>query len=223
MTVILDKVLLFVDSESVIRYGGLLLVCLIIYVNTGLFFCFFLPSGAVLFTAGVFSGTGTLPQNAFTVCCVLVIASVLGTLTGYAFGRRAGRVLYRRNDSRFFRRQYLVATESFYKKYGALACLVSYFLPIIRTFAPVVAGMIKLNLRRFVLLTFAGSVIWITGFVLAGYYIGSRPLLKPWLKYIVIGFILLVTIPLVIRITGRIRRLRREIDRTGKGNSNTGF
>lgn len=207
---ILNSILLFFDAESLIRYGGLIIVCLVVYANTGLFFCFFLPSGAVLFTAGIFTATGDLSYNFFTVCFVLILASVLGSITGYGFGRKVGPALYRRKDSRFFRRQYLISTETFYKKHGAVTCITGYFLPIIRTFAPVVAGMIKLNFRRFILLTFIGSVLWIVSFVSAGYFIGSRPFLKPWLKYIVIGFILVVTVPLIIRIIKGIKNMRKE-------------
>ncbi len=150
---ILNNILLFFDAESLIRYGGLLIVCLIVYANTGLFFCFFLPSGAVLFTAGVFAATGGLPQNIFVICLLLIFSSVIGSITGYAFGKKTGPALYRRRDSKFFRRQYLTSTEIFYKKHGALTCIAGYFLPIIRTFAPVVAGMINLDFRRFILLS----------------------------------------------------------------------
>jgi membrane-associated protein len=144
--------------------------------------------------------TGNLPYNIVTISCLLIFASVLGSLTGYGFGHKAGPLLYNRKDSKFFRKQYLVSTQNFYKNYGGLTCLAGYFLPIIRTFAPVVAGMIKLNFRRFIFLTFVGSAIWIISFVAAGYFIGSRPFLKPWLNYIVIGFILIVTVPLLFKI-----------------------
>jgi len=136
----------------------------------------------------------------------LILASVLGSITGYGFGWQTGQLLYRRKDSRFFRRQHLLAAEAFYKKHGGLALTAGYFLPIIGTFAPIVAGMIRLNFRRFVLLTFTGSVIWIFSFVFAGWFIGSRPFLKPGLKYIVIGFILIVTVPLLVRIIKEIRK-----------------
>jgi len=204
--------LLFFDVESFIRYGGLLLICLVVYANIGIFFCFFLPAGALLFTAGVFAATGDLPQNVFTICSLLIIASVLGSVTGYWFGRRAGEILHEKKDSRFFRRQHLMAAEIFYKKHGALALIPGYFLPIIHTFAPVVAGMIRVNFRNFVLLAFAGSALWIVSFVLAGYFIGSRPFLKPWLKYIVIGFIVVVTLPVVIKIIKEMRKPRKKID-----------
>ncbi|HVE61157.1 MAG TPA: VTT domain-containing protein [Chitinophagaceae bacterium] len=210
ITNILDSILLFLDAESLIRYGGLFIICLIVYANIGLFFCFFLPSGAVLFTAGVFAAAGDLPYNIFTVCSLLAMASGVGSITGYGFGRKAGPMLYKREDSKFFRRQYLISTEAFYKKHGVLTCIVSYFLPIIRSFAPVVAGMIRMNFRRFIFLTLIGSVLWIVSFVLAGWFIGSRLFLKPWLKYIVIGFILMVTVPLIIKIIKGIKNMRKE-------------
>ena len=198
------------DPEALIRYGGLLIVFLLVYSTTGLFFCFFLPSGAVLFAAGVFVATGGLHYSIFTVCILLILASVLGTITGYLFGRQAGPLLYNRKDSRFFRKHHLKTAESFYNKYGWLALTAGLFLPIIRTFAPIVAGIIRLDLRKFILLTCTGSVIWIGSFVTAGYFIGSRPFLKPWLNYIVIAFILVVTIPLIVRTIKELKKLRKE-------------
>ena len=194
----LEGLLKIFDPESLVSDGGLLIVLLLIYGSTGLFFCFFIPSGALLFTTGIYTATGGLQYDLFTVCCLLILASVLGNLTGYWFGWKTGPLLYKRKDSRFFKKQHLKTAETFYNKYGWLALTVGLYLPIIRTFASIVAGMVKLNFRRFILLTVTGSVVWIMSFVLAGYFIGSRPFLKPWLNYIVIGFILIVTIPLII-------------------------
>ena len=198
------------DPESLVSDGGLLIVFLLIYGSTGLFFCFFIPSGALLFTAGIYTATGGLQYDLFTVCCLLILASVLGNLTGYWFGWKTGPLLYKRKDSRFFKKQHLKTAETFYNKYGWLALTVGLYLPIIRTFASIVAGMVKLDFRRFILLTVTGSVVWILSFVLAGYFIGSRPFLKPWLNYIVIGFILVVTIPLIIWIFKELKRMRKE-------------
>ncbi len=197
------------NVEDLIRYGGLLMVCLVVYGNTGLFFCFFLPSGAVLFAAGVFAATGQLHENVFLISSLLITAAVLGNLTGYWFGRKAGLSLYRRKDSRFFRKQYLIRTEEFYSKRGKLALVAGFFLPIIRTFSPIIAGIIRMNFRRFIAAIAFGSIIWITSFVFAGYFLGSRPWLKPWLKYIVIAVILFITVPLVIRIVRELRKTRK--------------
>jgi len=188
------------DSESVIRYGGLFILFLSVFCQTGLFFCFFIPSGGLLFTAGVFVATGDLHENLVIVCCVLIVASVLGNIVGYWFGRKAGPMIYTRRDSRFFKRRHLDKAEAFYKKYGNVALAGGLFFPIIRTFSPIVAGVIKLNFSRFLLLTFIGSVLWISTFVIAGYLVSIMPFLKQYLKYIVIGIILGVTTPILIGI-----------------------
>ena len=194
------------NSESIIQYGGLLFVALAVYAQTGLFFCFFLPSGGLMFTAGVFVAGGKLDYSVLFVCLVLIIAAVLGHITGYAFGRKTGPLLYQRKESRFFRRAHLQAAENFYGKHGGIALLAGPFFPIIRTFAPIVAGMIKMNFRKFLLFTSLGSVAWIGSFVLAGYLVGSVPALKPYLKYIVLFIIVAVTIPIVIRVIREFKK-----------------
>jgi len=207
---ILQSLLIIFDPESLISHGGLLIVFLLVYASTGLFFCFFIPSGALLFTSGIYTATGDLQYDIFTVCSLLILASVLGNLTGYWFGWKTGPLLYSRKDSRFFKKQHLRTAETFYNKYGWLALTVGLYLPIIRTFASIIAGIVRLNFQRFILLTITGSVVWILSFVLAGYFIGSRPFLKPWLNYIVIGFILIVTIPLIIWMIKELRMMRKE-------------
>ena len=208
--VFLEGLLKIFDPESLISDGGLLIVFLMVYGSTGLFFCFFIPSGALLFTAGIYTATGGLQYDIFAVCSLLILASILGNLTGYWFGWKTGPLLYKRKDSRFFKKQHLKTAETFYNKYGWLALTVGLYLPIVRTFASIVAGMVRLNFRRFILLTVTGSVVWVLSFVLAGYLIGSWPFLKPWLNYIVIGFILVVTIPLIIWIVKELRKMRKE-------------
>jgi len=193
-------------AESLIQYGGLLIVFLAVLCQTGLFFCFFLPSGGLLFTAGVFVASGKIDHGLGFVCLLLVLASVIGNSIGYGFGRKTGPLLYQRKESRFFRRQHLEAAEKFYTKYGGMALVAGLFLPIVRTFAPIVAGMIRMKFRRFLAFTAIGSVAWILVFVMAGYLIGSVPLLKPYLLYIVVGTIGLITLPVVIRVAKEFRR-----------------
>ncbi|MEO7923161.1 MAG: VTT domain-containing protein [Chitinophagaceae bacterium] len=198
------------DIEALVRYGGLLIVALMVYGSTGLFFCFFIPTGAFLFTAGIFVATGGVDIDIYTACALLILASVLGNSTGYWLGKKTGPLLYKKEDTRFYKKQHLATAETFYKKYGWLALTLGLYLPIIRTFASIVAGIVGLNFRRFLLLTISGSAVWILSFVLAGYFIGSRPVLKPWLKYIVIGFLLAVTIPLVIWTASELKKMRKE-------------
>lgn len=198
------------DAEALIRYGGLPLICLILFAGNALFLLFFIPTGAFLFTGGVFMATGVLPYNVFAICGLLGLVSLLGSLTGYWFGKKTGPALYRRKDSRFFRVQYLKAAEEFYDKRGKLTLIAAPFLPIIRTFAPIIAGMISMPLRKFILPALAGSVLWVSGIVLAGYLIGSWPALKPVLNYVVAGIIVCVTVPVVLRIIKGLRDWQRK-------------
>ena len=207
---VLQSFLKIFDPEALISHGGLFIVFLLVYASTGLFCCFFIPTGAILFTAGIYTATGGLQYDIFTVCGLLILASILGNITGYWFGWKTGPLLYSRKDSRFFKKQHLKTAETFYNKYGWLALTVGLYLPIIRTFASIVAGMVRLSFHRFLLLTITGSVAWILSFVLAGYFIGSRPFLKPWLNYIVIGFILIVTIPVIIWMIKELRKMRKQ-------------
>jgi membrane-associated protein len=200
----------FVDIESLIRNGGMIIVWFVVYASTGLFFCFFLPVGAVLFVTGVLAVKGDVTYDIFTICGLLIPAAILGNITGYWIGWKAGPLLYKRKNSKFFNQQRLKKAESFYEKYGWLTLTLGLYLPIIRTFAPAVAGIIRLKFRRFIFLTIAGSIAWVLSFVLAGYFIGSRPYLKPWLTYIVIFFILFVTLPLLVHIIKQFRKPKKE-------------
>jgi len=188
----------------------MIIVWLVVYASTGLFFCFFLPVGAVLFVTGVLAVKGDVTYDIFTICGLLIPAAILGNITGYWIGWRAGPLLYKRKDSKLFKQQHLKKAELFYEKYGWLTLTLGLYLPIIRTFAPVVAGIIRLKFRYFIFLTVVGSIAWVLSFVLAGYFIGSRPYLKPWLTYIVIFFILFVTVPLLARIIKEFRNPGKE-------------
>jgi membrane-associated protein len=200
----------FFDIESLIRNGGMIIVWLIVYASTGLFFCFFLPVGAALFVTGVLAVKGDVTYDIFTICGLLIPAAILGNITGYWIGWKAGPLLYKRKDSKLFKQRHLKKAESFYEKYGWVTLTLGLYLPIIRTFAPAVAGIIRLKFRRFIFLSVAGSIAWVLSFVLAGYFIGSRPYLKSWLTYIVIFFILFVTIPLLVSIIKQFRKPKKE-------------
>lgn len=196
----MSDLLLAIDVEALIEFGGLVLVCLMVFCSVGFFFCFFLPMGGVLFAIGMLSAKTDILPSIYIVCTLLILCSIAGSILGYGTGRSAGKYLYSRKDSRFFRRSFLVSTEEFFKKYGALAMVGSYFLPIIRSFAPLLAGVVKYRFYQFIILNAIGSGLFTLAFVLAGYLIGSVPLLQPWLKYIIGFFVLAVTIPLVIKI-----------------------
>lgn len=200
----------FFDPESLIRSGGLLLIMLIIFAQTGMFFFFFLPGGALMFTAGVMAASGALHHDIFTVCVALIFACFAGTLAGYWFGRSTGVLLYERKDSAFFKKKHLTTAHAFFKKYGALALTIGLFFPVVRTFAPIVAGIIKYRFNRFLLLTFGGSVAWILAMILPGYLLGRIPFLKDYLTWIVASIIVVVTVPTVLKLIREFKSFRKD-------------
>ncbi|WP_293787534.1 DedA family protein [uncultured Pedobacter sp.] len=188
------------DPEKLLREGGFYLVVFVIYAETGLFFGFFLPGDYLLFLAGMFVATGKLDVNIAVLLAGLCIAAVSGNFTGYWFGRKTGPVLYTRKDSFFFKKRYLKAAEDYYHKQGAFALIMGRFVPIVRTFAPIFAGVVKLDFKKFALYNIVGGVLWICSLTLLGYFLGRRfeKEINDYLLYIIIGFILITTIPLLI-------------------------
>ncbi|MES2454394.1 MAG: VTT domain-containing protein [Bacteroidota bacterium] len=189
----------FIDPEKLLREGGFYVVMFVIFAETGLFFGFFLPGDYLLFLAGMFVATGKLDVNIYWMIAGLSISAVLGNFTGYWFGRKTGPVLYDRKDSIFFKRRYLKAAEDYYHKQGAFALIMGRFVPIVRTFAPIFAGVVKLDFKRFALYNIAGALLWIASLTLLGYFLGKRfeKEISDYLLYIIIGFIAVTTIPLV--------------------------
>ncbi|MFD2582959.1 DedA family protein [Pedobacter vanadiisoli] len=193
------------DPEKLLREGGFYLVVFVIYAETGLFFGFFLPGDYLLFLAGMFVATGKLDVNIAVLLAGLCTAAISGNFTGYWFGRRTGPLLYTRKDSFFFKKRYLKAAEDYYNKQGAFALIMGRFVPIVRTFAPIFAGVVKLEFKKFALYNIVGGVLWICSLTLLGYFLGRRfeREINDYLLYIIIGFILITTIPLLITFVKR--------------------
>ncbi|MCD0487524.1 DedA family protein [Pedobacter sp. MC2016-14] len=189
----------FIDPEKLLREGGFYVVMFVIFAETGLFFGFFLPGDYLLFLAGMFVATGKLDVNIFILILGLCIAAVLGNFTGYWFGRKTGPVLYDRKDTFFFKKRYLKAAEAYYNKQGAFALIMGRFVPIVRTFAPIIAGVVRLDFKRFAFFNISGAILWITSLTLLGYFLGKRfeKEITDYLLYIIIGFITITTIPVL--------------------------
>ncbi|WP_316813454.1 DedA family protein [Pedobacter heparinus] len=190
----------FIDPEKLLREGGFYVVMFVIFAETGLFFGFFLPGDYLLFLAGMFVATGKLDVNIYVLIFGLVVSAVSGNFVGYWFGRKTGPVLYHRKESFFFKRRYLKAAEEYYHKQGAFALIMGRFVPIVRTFAPIFAGVVKLDFKRFALYNISGAIIWIASLTLLGYFLGRRfeKEINDYLLYIIIGFIVITTIPLIV-------------------------
>ena len=196
-----------VNPEFLLQNGGLTLLLLIVFAETGLFFGFFLPGDSLLFTAGLLCGTKYLDTTIGVLLLTLCVAGTMGYLTGYWIGRRAGEILLRRKDSLLFKKQYVDATRAFYDRHGDLAFILGRFLPIVRTFVPILAGMIRVDFRRFMFFNVVGCVAWVFSVVLAGYYLGRTfPKVKDYLEFIVLGMVLITAIPVILTFLKERRR-----------------
>lgn len=195
-----DSLQHLIDPEKLLREGGFYLVLFVIFAETGLFFGFFLPGDYLLFLAGMFVATGKLDVSIYTLVVGLVAAAILGNFVGYWFGKKTGPVLYHRKDSFFFKKRFLEATERYYKKQGAFALIMGRFIPIVRTFAPIFAGVVKLDFKKFALYNISGAIIWVSSLTLLGFFLGRRfqKEIDDYLLYIIIGFIAITTIPLIM-------------------------
>jgi membrane-associated protein len=188
------------NPESIIHHGGLLLLLLVIFAENGLVVGFFLPGDSLIFLAGLICGTKPelLGTDIMPLTIWMFLAAVAGSLFGYLFGRRVGPPLFERKDSIVFKRKYLDITQSFYAKHGGKTLVLGRFLPIIRTFAPIIAGVIRVPFLTFMVFNVVGGALWITSLSLIGYFLGTQfPAIEQYVGYIVIGFIAITTTLLI--------------------------
>lgn len=187
------------DVQGLVQWGGLLMVCIIIFVETGLFVGFFLPGDSLLVTAGLFAAKGDID-----LVLLLVLASlcaVAGDQTGYLIGRKAGSALFKREDSRLFKRKHLLKAHDFYEKYGNKTIVIARFVPIVRTFAPAVAGAAGMNYRHFVTYNIMGGILWVFSMVLGGYIMGKAiPNLDKYIHLVIVVVVFLSILPAIIEI-----------------------
>ncbi|UKT63350.1 DedA family protein [Pedobacter mucosus] len=194
-----------IDPEKLLREGGFYIVAFVIFAETGLFFGFFLPGDYLLFLAGMFVANKQLDVNIITLIVSLSIAAILGNFVGYWFGRKTGPALYHRKDSFFFKKKYLKSAEAYYNKQGAFALIMGRFVPIVRTFAPILAGVVRMDFKKFAFYNLTGGILWACSLTLLGYFLGLRfqEEINDYLLYIIIGFIFITTVPLLITFVKR--------------------
>lgn len=186
-----------INPRTIIEHGGLLLLLLVIFVENGFVIGFFLPGDSLIFLSGLFCATRPelldVSITGLTAC--MFGAAVLGSLFGYGFGRKVGPALFQRKDSMLFKRKHLEVTQAFYAKHGGKTLVLGRFLPIIRTFAPIIAGVIRVPFHIFIFFNVLGGALWITSLSLIGYYIGTKyPWVEHYLGYIIIGFVGITTV-----------------------------
>lgn len=187
------------DAQAIISKGGIYLIFFIVFAETGLFFGFFMPGDYLLFLAGIFCATGLLEVSIYQLLATLFFAGVIGNYVGYWFGYSTGRVLFNRNDSFFFKKRYVYMAEDFFRKYGGMALVFGRFFPIIRTFAPIFAGVAKVNFKTFTLYNVLGSLLWVLLLTLLGFFLGKKfPGIIHYMPYIILVLIAFTAIPIVI-------------------------
>jgi membrane-associated protein len=194
------------DVEGIIRWGGLFMLVVIIFAETGLMVGFFLPGDSLLVTAGVFSAAGHL--ELWTLLTAVTAAAIVGDQVGYWIGYRAGPLLFRREDSLFFKRRHLLRAHAFYERHGGKTIILARFMPIIRTFAPVVAGVGEMRYRRFVAFNVVGGFLWVWSMALLGFSLGHTiPDIDRHIHLVILIVIFLSILPGIIefvRSRGRV-------------------
>ncbi|MBL1409862.1 DedA family protein [Sphingobacterium faecale] len=205
------------DAEYLLSHGGFYIVCLIVFAETGLFFGFFLPGDYLLFLAGLFCALNKIDVGITTMYFGILGAGILGNFAGYWFGHRTGPMLFKRKDSLIFKRKYVVMAEEFYQKYGGTALVIGRFVPIIRTFAPIFAGVVKLDFKKFVLYNVLGAFIWVSVLTLSGYYLGELfPSIINYVEYIIVGMIVIAFLPIIIALIKRWIKGQKEKKKQNK-------
>jgi membrane-associated protein len=188
------------DPESIIKYGGMALLLFVIFAETGLFVGFFLPGDSLVFISGFICATKPhlLHTSIINLVISMTVAAILGNIAGYWFGRSVGPALFSREDGWIFKKRYVKITHDFYARRGGKTLILGRFLPIIRTFAPILAGVIQMGFRRFMFYNILGAFFWISALSLAGYYLGATfPGMGHYIGLIVITLIVITAIPVI--------------------------
>jgi membrane-associated protein len=195
------------DVEFLVRTGGLLVLTAIVFTETGLLVGFFLPGDSLLVTAGIFAARGDLDLLTLNIC--LSLAAIAGDSVGYAIGARTGPKIFTRENSLFFNRKHLISAKEFYDRHGGFTILIARFLPIIRTFAPVVAGVGAMQYRKFIAYNVFGGIFWVMSTTLAGYFLGRViPNIEERIHVIIVIVIVLSLLPAVIKVAAEKWKVR---------------
>ncbi|MGX6607321.1 DedA family protein [Micromonosporaceae bacterium Da 78-11] len=200
----------FLDPQWLISTFGLLGVLLVVFAESGLLIGFFLPGDSLLFTTGLLVADGTyLHQPLWLVCLLVSGAAVLGDQFGYLFGRRFGPSLFRRPDSRLFKRENLTRAQDFFERYGARSIVLARFVPVVRTFTPIVAGASHMHYRTFLLYNVIGGTLWGCGVTTLGYFLGQVAFVRSNIEIILIGIVVVSVVPVAVELLRARRRTRR--------------
>lgn len=184
-------------QQLILSFGYLFLFA-IVFAETGLLIGFFLPGDSLLFIAGLLAARPDSGLNVGLLLVLLSVAAIAGDSVGFLIGRKAGPTLFRREDSKLFKRKHLDSAHAFYEKHGPKAIVLARFVPIVRTFAPTVAGAAGMNYRQFVMYNIIGGISWIFSMTLLGYFLGTNDWVKNNIEKVVIGIVILSIVPIIL-------------------------
>ena len=202
------------NPEFYIKMGGFWLILFIIFAETGLFVGFFLPGDSLLFVSGIYAveivdqaigSTGSDFLDTTILASAIAIAAIIGNEVGYWFGRKTGPALYKKEDTFLFKKKYLFQAHDFFEEHGALAVIMARFLPVVRTFTPIVAGIVKMDKTRFLIDNIIGAFLWSFSLIFAGHYLDRLFMdqfgidLKSYLEMIIIIIVLITTVPIIVK------------------------
>ncbi|HCL06025.1 MAG TPA: alkaline phosphatase [Chitinophagaceae bacterium] len=212
------------QPQFYIEHGGLWLILFVVFAETGLFVGFFLPGDSLLFVAGIYSSnlanefipTGNEYLDLLMLMLLISAAGIAGNTVGYWFGRKVGPAMYSWKENILFKRKYLEQAHEFYEKHGGGAIIIARFIPIVRTFAPIVAGIVSMDRKKFVFFNIVGCVAWVFSMLFAGHFLQKWILnefgfdLKDHLEVIVIGIVLVTTAPVIIKLFSGKKKNKNE-------------
>jgi membrane-associated protein len=201
----------WLDPENILNGLGPWLLpglCLIIFAECGLLVGFFLPGDSLLFTAGLFISKGFIDTPLWLVCLVLTVCAFLGNVSGYWIGARVGPALFNKPDSKLFKREHVDRTHEFFERYGARAIVLARFVPIVRTFITAIAGVGRMNAKRFFVYSAVGAVLWICGVTVLGYYLGKISFVHEHIELMLVLIVLISITPIIVEVI-KARRQRK--------------
>lgn len=196
--------------NQIIEWGGYAALFAIIFSETGLLIGFFLPGDSLLFTAGLLSSNNRFGLDIFWLNVLLIPAAIIGDAVGYTIGRRSGDRLYNRPNSRFFKKEHIEKTQAFYARHGGKTIILARFVPIVRTFAPMIAGAAKMPYRQFATFNIVGGVLWIMSTTLLGYFLGRNEWVEENFEKVIFGIIFLSILPIIIELIRAGARKKKE-------------
>lgn len=208
MELSLDSLQYLLDPDWIMKNGGLYLVLLILFIETGVIIGFFLPGDPLLFVSGMIiaaTAETSYPfdsqfSNLLFWMLLFATSTILGNFFGYWFGYKFKHVVNRKEDTWFLKRKHIQTAHDFYEKKGGFAIAIARFLPIVRTFAPIVAGTVEMDFKKFAYYNVIGAIVWVGSLTSLGYILGDNPWVKTNLEYILIGLVLIVTLPVIIKL-----------------------